>query len=111
HDALPILRIPAERVLAVEAATGVSRTMLRPDLYVEAPPPSAAEDVDAARAQEYALLSLLLARAPDAVLLERLAQLQGDESPLGVAHAALAEAAGRAGPAGGERAYRDPCTG
>jgi len=101
------LRIPAERVLAVEAATGVSRTMLRPDLYVEAPPPSAAEDVDAARAQEYALLSLLLARAPDAVLLERLAQLQGDESPLGVAHAALAEAAGRARLEEVEREYFD----
>ena len=26
-------RIPAERVLSVEAATGVSRTILRPDLY------------------------------------------------------------------------------
>jgi len=26
-------RVPAERVLAVEAATGVSRQQLRPDLY------------------------------------------------------------------------------
>jgi DNA-binding transcriptional regulator YdaS (Cro superfamily) len=26
-------RVPAERVLAVEAATGVSRSRLRPDLY------------------------------------------------------------------------------
>lgn len=30
-------RVPAERVLAVEAATGVSRTIIRPDLY----PPAA----------------------------------------------------------------------
>ncbi len=30
-------RIPAERVLAVEAITGVSRTVLRPDLYEERP--------------------------------------------------------------------------
>jgi len=26
-------RIPAERVIAVEAATGISRTELRPDIY------------------------------------------------------------------------------
>ncbi len=30
-------RIPAERVLAVEAATGVSRHDLRPDLYPREP--------------------------------------------------------------------------
>ena len=47
------------------------------------------DEVDAARAQEYALLAALLARAPDAALLERLAQLRGDASPLGLAHAAL----------------------
>ena len=28
-------RVPAERVLAVEAATGVDRAMLRPDLFAE----------------------------------------------------------------------------
>ena len=32
-------------------------------------------------------------RAPDAKLLERLAELRGDATPLGVAHAALAQAA------------------
>ena len=53
------------------------------------------DEVDAARAQEYALLSALLARAPDAALLKRLAGLRGDASPLGVAHVALAEAASR----------------
>src|SRR6185437_12006058 len=36
--------------------------------------------------------STLLARAPDAALLKRLARLSGDETPLGTAHAALAEA-------------------
>ena len=30
-------RIPAERVLSVEAATGVNRGILRPDLYAEHP--------------------------------------------------------------------------
>jgi TorA maturation chaperone TorD len=85
-------RVPAERVLAVEAATGISRTALRPDLYDDANPHAA---VDAARGQEYALLAVLLSRAPDAEFLDRLAALRGDASPLGVAHAALAEAAAR----------------
>src|SRR5437588_4836895 len=79
-------RVPAERVLSVEAATGVSRSVLRPDLYAE----SAAEDVDevyAARAEEYALLAALLARAPDAALLERIAELRADLTALGLAHA------------------------
>ncbi len=88
-------RIPAERVLAVEAITGVSRSVLRPDLYEERPIVN--DDVDevtAARAQEYALLAVLLARAPNQDLLDRLAQLRGDPSPLGIAHMGLAEAAG-----------------
>jgi TorA maturation chaperone TorD len=85
-------RVPAERVVAVEAATGVTRTVLRPDLYSEQPANNI-DDVDAARAAEYALLSVLLARAPDAEFLARLARLRADASPLGLAHAALAEAA------------------
>jgi len=88
-------RIPAERVIAVEDATGVHRTVLRPDLYGDLPadPP---DDVDLARAQQYALLAVLLARAPSAGLLARIATVRGDASPLGVAHAALAEAAAAA---------------
>jgi len=85
-------RVPAERVVAVEAATGVTRTVLRPDLYGEQPANNI-DEVDAARAAEYALLSVLLARAPDAEFLARLARLRADASPLGLAHAALAEAA------------------
>jgi TorA maturation chaperone TorD len=53
------------------------------------------DEIDTARAQEYALLSTLLARAPDAQLLSRLAGLQGDATSIGLAHAALAEAASR----------------
>ena len=87
-------RVPAERVLAVEAATGITRDVLRPDLYAGAAHESV-DECDAARAQEYALLSVLLVRAPDARLLERLTSLRGDPSPLGVAHVALAEAAGQ----------------
>jgi TorA maturation chaperone TorD len=65
------------------------------------------DEVDAARGREYALLSVLLARAPDRSLLERLADLPGDSSPLGVVHAALAEAAGRASAERVEREYFD----
>lgn len=86
-------RIPAERVLEVEAATGIERVMLRPDLYTEASGGDVGE-IDSARAQEYALLAALLARAPSGDLLTRLGQLRGDASPLGLAHAELAEAAG-----------------
>jgi len=87
-------RIPAERVLIVEAATGVDRKILRPDLYGELETKSPdIDDVAAARAQEYALLSALLARAPDAAFLAKLANLRGEATPLGVAHAALAQAA------------------
>jgi TorA maturation chaperone TorD len=85
-------RVPVDRVRAVEAATGVNRSVLRPDLFGDSARPQV-DEVEAARAQEYALLSVLLARAPDAVLLRRIAGLRGDPTPLGVAHAALAEAA------------------
>jgi TorA maturation chaperone TorD len=83
-------RVPAERVLSVEGVSGVDRTVLRPDLYGA---PDAVDEIDAARARQYTLLSALLRRAPDADLLTRLAALRGDSSPLGTAHAGLAEAA------------------
>ena len=72
--------------------------------------PSTFDEIDAvdkARAQEYALLATLLGCAPDADLLRRLAELCGDPSPLGVAHAALAEAASHATREGVEREYFD----
>jgi TorA maturation chaperone TorD len=101
-------RVPAERVLSVEAATGVNRATLRPDLYAEhAWAAGDVDEVDAARAQEYGLISVLLAGAPDASLLQRLATLRGDASPLGLAHAALAEAAERASVERVEREYFD----
>jgi len=100
-------RVPAERVVAVEVATGVDRAALRPDLYRAGKIATDVDDVDAARAQEYALISTLLARAPDAQLLARLAQLRGDATPLGMAHVALAEAASEADAARVEREYFD----
>ena len=84
-------RVPAERVLAVEGITGIDRAVLRPDLYGSAEA-VAADEVDAARAREYALLAVLLRRAPNADLLSRLAALRSDASAFGLAHAALAEA-------------------
>jgi TorA maturation chaperone TorD len=104
------MRVPAERVIAVEAVTGIDRALLRPDLYGGRPDQfgdrdSAVDDVDAARAQEYALLAVLLARAPAADLLRRLADLRGDASPLGVAHSALADAASAATQAKVEREF------
>jgi TorA maturation chaperone TorD len=82
-------RIPADRVGAVEAATGIDRAALRPDLFA----PGAMDEVDQARAKQYALLAVLLSRTPRRDLLGRLAELKVDASPLGLAHAGLAEAA------------------
>src|SRR5205085_9649277 len=73
-------RIPAERVLAVEALTRVQRSILRPDLYraaegqVLSKPVSKPEidEINQLRAAEYGLLSLLLGQAPNADTLSRL---------------------------------------
>jgi TorA maturation chaperone TorD len=101
-------RVPAQRVIAVEAATGVSRKQLRPDLYSEpAVEDDALDPVDAARVREYALLAALLSFPPSNALLGEIARLQGDVTPLGRAHAALAEAAAELTTAGVEREYFD----
>ena len=96
-------RVPAERVVLVEGLTGINRVVLRPDLYGVGGA-GGVDDIDAARTQEYALLALLLRRAADARLLTRLAALRGDPSPLGLAHAALAE---RAAATNAERVERE----
>lgn len=105
-------RIPAERVAAVEAATGISRTELRPDLFatLSARPRTfmrddalgamtdqtmAVDPIDAARAEHYLLLAALTTRPPTAELLSQLAQLKGDASPLGMAILRVADAAAR----------------
>lgn len=94
-------RIPAERVLAVEALTRVPRDILRPDLYGTASdqvtPKPEIDEIDQLRAAEYGLLSLLLGKAPDADTLARVATLKGDASDLGMAHVELAMAASTAG--------------
>src|SRR3981081_2147360 len=89
-------KVPAQRVIAVEAATGVSRRHLRPDLYSElAVEDDAVDPLDAARAREYALLAALLSSPPTPVLLGEIAELRGDATPLGRAHAVLADAAAK----------------
>src|SRR6266481_48278 len=69
------------------------------------------DEIDRARAQEYALLATLLARSPDSRLMSRLALLRGDASPIGVAHTALGEAAARADEQSVKREYFDLFTG
>src|SRR3546814_6703104 len=53
------------------------------------------DELDLLRAQEYDLLAALLGRAPTSDVLERVSELRGDASPLGLAHTALAECASR----------------
>src|SRR5256885_2753564 len=90
-------RIPAERVLAVEALTQVHRFILRPDLYGpsegQVSSKSEIDEIDQFRAAEYGLLSSLLGKASDADTLSRVAALKGDASDLGMAHVELASAA------------------
>jgi TorA maturation chaperone TorD len=63
------------------------------------------DEIDQARAQEYALLATLLAGSPTSELLSRLANLRGDASPIGLAHAALAMSARRTSEEGASREY------
>lgn len=85
-------RIPAERVLAVEAFTAVPRGVLRPDLYPAAEPER--DSVDAARSQLYLLLANLLLRVPSSATLKEIAGLdRGVDGVIGAALATLAEAA------------------
>jgi TorA maturation chaperone TorD len=88
-------RIPPDRVLAVEAVTGIPRTELRPDLYAESELTASdgLDEVSAARADTYALLATLLWHAPDTMLLRRLAAPVPGEGPLVDLRRALAEAA------------------
>jgi TorA maturation chaperone TorD len=101
------IRVPAERVVAVETATGIDRKVLRPDLYGAVTAVDSADEVAMARAREYGMLATLLARAPDARFLQQIATLRGDPTPLGVAHAGLAQAASETDAAQVEREFFD----
>jgi TorA maturation chaperone TorD len=99
-------RVPAERVAQVEAATGIERSTLRPDLYAQ-PPALDLPPEELARADEYALIGALLWRAPTAETLATLADLKGDASELGAAHFEIARLAGEVDPAKLQREFFD----
>jgi TorA maturation chaperone TorD len=63
------------------------------------------DEVDLARAAEYSLLATLLARSPDSEMLHRLSKLHGDDSCLGLVHAALGKAAARTNTEHASREY------
>jgi TorA maturation chaperone TorD len=69
------------------------------------------DEIDRARAREYALLAILLTRSPDTEMIGRLALLGGDATPLGAAHAALGQAAARTDEAKAGREFFDLFTG
>ena len=91
-------RLPAAggstRTLSVEAVIDLASEILRPEARHEQPVDIG--EFDAHRSQEYSLLAMLLSRSPDAATLNRIARLKGDATPLGLAHLALAQAAGNA---------------
>ena len=94
-------KVPA-RTLSVEAVMDLASEILWPEDNHERP--VGIDEFDAHRAQEYSLLAMLLGRSPDAATLIRVARLRGDATPLGLAHLALAQAAGNASP---ERVARE----
>lgn len=99
--------IPAERVPDVEAATGIPRQRLRPDLWPDTAPPAATDPLREGRANLFALLGHLLAAPPERAMLRRLAALPADSGPVGAALGALAAAAANAQPAGVADEYHD----
>lgn len=102
-------RVPADRVVAVEAATGIDRQTLRPDLYRQNRDGGevVVDPVDEGRIANYLLLARLLLEAPQADLLARLAGVKGDDSALGKALGDLARAAGESRADAIEREFFD----
>jgi TorA maturation chaperone TorD len=76
-----------------------------PDLITQESLMRSVDEIDRARAQEYALLATLLLHSPDSMMICRLAELEGDESPIGAAHAALGAAAARVNAEDAAREY------
>jgi TorA maturation chaperone TorD len=83
----------------------LDRLRIAVDTVSQKLPERSIDEFDRARAREYALLATMLAHSPDARLLSGLAGLPVDTSPIGLAHAALAEAARQATEAGVAREY------
>src|SRR5688572_19704316 len=89
-------RLPASvrstRTLSVEAVMDLASEILWPEAGHEQP--VEIDEFDSHRSKEYSLLAMLLSRPPDAATLNRIAKLRGDTTSLGLAHLALAQAAG-----------------
>ena len=87
-------RVPAERVLAVEAATGIDRAILRPDLYAQAPsrPATSMRSMPRARGNMRCCRCCWRAR-PLPICSVASRRSRAMRAALGVAHAALAQAA------------------
>lgn len=87
-------RVPAERVLAVEAATAVPRQELRPDLYPDAEDAGTVDEIDLARGKMYLLLANLLREPASQIVLMELAALEErDETALDAALSGVGKAA------------------
>ncbi len=99
--------IQGSGAVAASVPRGAPPFELPPMTEDHAPPAAEADAVDLLRAQEYDLLALLLGRAPTREVLDRLSGLQGDASPLGLAHMALGEAAAAADPDALQREFFD----
>ena len=93
-------RVPAERVVEISTLTGLDRGLLRPDLFAvqgqAQTAMTASDEIGALRAQEYLLLAALLRFPVTLELLDKLSNISGDPSPLGLAHLQLADAANAA---------------
>jgi TorA maturation chaperone TorD len=79
------------RTLSVEAVMDLASEILWPEADEQ---PVEIDEFDSHRSNEYSLLAMLLSRPPDAATLNRIAKLRGDTTSLGLAHLALAQAAG-----------------
>jgi TorA maturation chaperone TorD len=90
---------------AVNSAAAAAGAAWCADLYANTT--DRVDDTDIARLREYALLAALLGRPPDEAMLKRLALLESDRTPLGLAHKALAEAAAEKDAAAVAREYFD----
>ncbi len=103
-------RIPADRITSISNLTGLAREELRPDLFVAGAGEAhvtTVDEIDELRAAEYALLAVLLGRAPDADMLTRLRQMKGDATELGLARVALSDAASKTSETDVTREYFD----
>jgi TorA maturation chaperone TorD len=102
-----------DRILTDTGAGSVTGPASLADVLERAPkdapsgPRPVVDPIEQLRAQEYGLLAALLGRAPTAATLDVVARLQGDSTPLGQAHAGLAQAAAQARPDDLQREFFD----